>query len=89
MAVEARFYVAGVTQYASRAMAGYAAPVPVGEVEMRAATKAGNEKWASATPSGTFKMTVRGEALPWFVDRLGKDVRILIDDAPESSGDQS
>lgn len=82
MAVEARFYVAGITQYASRAMSGYAEPVPVGEVVMRAATKAGNEKWASATPAGEFKMTVRGEALPWFRDRLGKDVRILLDDVP-------
>jgi hypothetical protein len=82
MAVEARFYVSTITEHAPRAMTNYAAPVPVGEVTMRAATKAGNEKWASATPSGEFKMTVRGDALPWFKDRLGQDVRILIDDAP-------
>jgi hypothetical protein len=82
MAVEARFYVATITESAPRALSNYAEPVPVGEVLMRAATKNGNEKWASATPSGEFKMTVRGDALPWFKERLGQDVRILIDDAP-------
>lgn len=83
MAVEARFYVATITEHASRKLTGFAEPVPVGEVAMRAATKAGNEEWASSTPAGEFKMTVRGEALPWFKDRLGKDVRILIDDVTE------
>jgi hypothetical protein len=83
MAVAAQFYVSTITEHAPRAMGGYAEPVPVGEVTMRAATKKGNEKWASATPSGEFKMTVRGDALPWFKDRLGQDVRILIDDVPD------
>ena len=85
MAVQAQFFVSTITRHASRAMSGYAEPVPVGEVVMRAATKAGNEKWASATPAGEFKMTVRGEALPWFEERLGKDDRITLDDPPDDS----
>lgn len=83
MAVQAQFYVATITRHASRARTGYAEPVPIGEVMMRAATKAGNEEWASATPSGEFKMTVIGSALPWFEERLGQDVRITLDDPPE------
>jgi hypothetical protein len=84
MAVTARFYVAEITRRASAAMSGYAAPVPLGEVVMRPAYKDGaNKEWASATPSGEFKMTVRGEALPWFEDRLGKNLHITIEDAPE------
>jgi hypothetical protein len=85
MAVQAQFYVASLTRRAPRALQGYAEPVPVGDVEMRAATKAGNEAWASSTPSGTFSMTVIGSALPWFEERLGKDVRITLDDPPDGS----
>jgi hypothetical protein len=82
MAVAAQFYVWEVTKRPPNRMDAYAEPVPLGEVKMRAATKAGNEKWASATPSGEFHMTVRGDVLPWFEERLGQDVRIIIDDVP-------
>ena len=82
MAIRAKFYIATITRHASGAMNAYAQPVPIGEVVMRPVSRGGddNEQWASATPSGEFKMSVRGEALPWFEERLGKDVSILIDD---------
>ena len=69
-------------------MRGYAEPVPLGEVVMRPAYKSpANEAWASSTPSGEFKMTVRGEALPFFEDALGRDLHITIDLAPHELGD--
>lgn len=80
MAVQARFYVAEVTKRPSSRMGGYAAPVPVGEVTLRPAGGAGNEEWASATPSGEIRMTIRTEALDWFEERLGKDVAITFSD---------
>ena len=82
MAVRAKFYIAEITRRASGALTGYAQPVPAGEVVMRAVTRGGEEnaEWASATPHGEFKMTVRGEALPWFEEHLGKDVSIVIDE---------
>lgn len=84
MAVRARFYVATITQHASAALAGYAEPAPVGEVVMRPVTRgADNAEWASATPSGEYRMTVRGSAYPWFAERLGREVSITIEDAPE------
>lgn len=84
MAVTARFYVAEITRRASAAMTNYAEPVPLGEVVMRPAYKNGaNKEWASATPSGEFKMTLRGEALTFFEDHLGKDLHITIEAAPE------
>lgn len=82
MAVEARFYVAEITR---RAYGGqWAEPAPYGDVVLRPSTKGEqNKDWASATPVGEFKMTVNGPAFPWFDKRLGKDIRILMDDVPE------
>jgi hypothetical protein len=81
MAVEARFYVAEVTK---QAYGGYAPPAPAGRVKLGPSTRGDeNKKWASATPSGSIEMTVIGSALAWFEERLGKDIRILMDDAPE------
>lgn len=80
MAVRARFYVASITRRASSAMRGYAEPVPLGEVELRAVARGeANSVWASATPHGELKMTVRGEALPWFEQHLGEEVSILME----------
>lgn len=82
MAVRAKFYVAEVTRYANQVRAGYAEPAPRGTVVMRAVSRGEeNAEWASATPSGEFKMTVTGPAWPWFDERLGREVSILIDDA--------
>lgn len=83
MAVQARFYVAEINQYASQAQAIYASPAPVGVVKMRPVARGEhNAEWASSTPSGEFTMTVRGEAFPWFQARLGQEVAITIEDRP-------
>lgn len=83
MAVRARFYVATVTQHATAAREGYAEPKPMGEVVLRPATRGeANAEWASATPSGEFRMTVNGPAFPWFQERLGREVAITLDDVP-------
>ena len=65
--------VAEVTRRPSGRMGGYAAPVPLGEVVLRPVGGKGNEEWASATPVGEFKMTVRGEALGVFLDIMDSD----------------
>lgn len=76
MAVIARFYVAEVTKFAN---GGYAEPKPVGNVVMRPVTRGEpNRQWASSTPSGEFKMTVIGEAFPFFEENLGKEIEILL-----------
>jgi len=86
MAVRAKFFVATLTKHASglphgRTPDGWSPPIPVGEVVMRPVTRGEeNAQWASATPSGEFRMTIRGEALPWFEERLGGEVSILIED---------
>lgn len=82
MAVQARFYVAEVTKRPMGRMGGFAAPVPLGEVVLRPSTGKGNEEWASSTPSGEIRMTIRSEALDWFESRLGVDVAIRFDDIP-------
>ena len=89
MAVRAKFYIAAVEQYASQMQKGWAPPAPVGNVTMRPVSRGEeNAEWASATPTGEFKMTVRGDALPWFRENLGKEVFIHIDLAsPEETGD--
>lgn len=83
--VKAKFYVAEINQYASLA-ATHAAPVPAGVVVMRPVTRGPeNAEWASATPSGEFKMTVHGDAFPWFQKRLGREIAITLEDAqPEN-----
>lgn len=82
MSVKAKFYVAETHKYASQQQAGWAAPAPMGKVILRPVSRGeDNKEWASATPSGLFEMTVRGEAYPWFEERLGKEVSISITDA--------
>jgi len=77
--VKARFYVAEVTQ---QAYGGYAPPAPAGRVKLQASTKGEeNKEWASATPAGSFEMTIKsGPAFQFFLDRIGQDVSITIDD---------
>jgi hypothetical protein len=89
--VQARFYVHNVSHTA----------VPNGKnngpVELYPTTRGReNKTWAQATPSGNIKLTINGNALEWFMDRLGKDVAITFEDRPlicakckgELSGDQ-
>ena len=84
MAVQARFYVAEVTKRPSSRMNNYATPVPIGDVVLRPSGGAGNEEWASATPAGEFRMTIRTEALDWFEAHLGQDVAIAITEIPQT-----
>lgn len=82
MAVQARFYVGSIEQYASAA--GYADPAPKGVVKLKPVTRGpANKEWASATPSGEITMTVHGGAFPWFQERLGKEVAITFEDRPD------
>lgn len=83
MAVRAKFYVAEVAQFANQATAGYAAPAPRGTMLLRNVTRGEeNREWASATPQGELRMTVNGDAWPWFQQRLGSDVILTMEDAP-------
>jgi len=78
--IKAKFYVATITRHASATMSGYAEPVPLGEVVLRPVVRGEeNKEWASATPSGELRMTVRGRALPAFEKLLGEDVAITIE----------
>lgn len=82
MAVKARFFVAELTLYTND-LGGYADPPPMAKVVMRPVSRGeANKEWASATPSGEFQMTVRGSAVPFFYERLKKEVSITIEDIP-------
>ena len=81
MAVTARFFIQKIVKFAN---GGYAEPKPMGTVHLMPSTRGEeNKMWASATPSGSIEMTIRGDAFPWFEDRLGKDLHITFDDVPE------
>lgn len=82
MPTTARFYVSEVTLRPSGP--GFAAPAPHGSVVLTPAYRGGeNKAWASATPSGRIELTLSREALPWWQERLGRDLHITFDDAPE------
>ncbi|UQS95154.1 hypothetical protein Pam4_11 [Pseudanabaena phage Pam4] len=82
--MQARFYVATLTLHATgTSRPGYADPAPIAEVVLRPVTRGeANTMWASSTPAGEFRMTIRGTAVPWFQDRLGQEVAITLDDRP-------
>jgi hypothetical protein len=94
MGVQARFYIRDVRLfgYASRSSHGspqradgvtYAEPAPAGEVTMSPVTRGeANSVWASATPSGEIKMTIKSEAMQWFLDRNGQEIAITFEDRP-------
>jgi hypothetical protein len=75
MSVVARFYVATVSRHAGGSN---------GEVIMRPVTRGPeNKKWASATPTGEFKMSISNpEALAFFDGLLGDDVAITVEKRP-------
>lgn len=79
MAVVARFFCAVITT------SKWSPTSEQTEVTLQAATRGQeNKAWASATPSGKVTMTINNEAAgQWFRDRLGKDIAITFDDAPE------
>lgn len=75
MAVKARFAVNEITH--SKYGAGWASPAPVGRVKLSAATGAGNEEWASATPGGSIELVIGNpDALEFFNKNLGEVVEI-------------
>ena len=79
MAVVARFYCASITTTKWNPTSEQT------EVTLQASTRGTeNKAWAAATPAGQIKMTVNNEtAGQWFRDRIGKDIAITFEDAPE------
>ena len=74
MAVKCVFYVSGVEKRANG----------VGVLNAQAAAKGPYKEWAQFTPSGTLQITsLNPAATDWFLERIGKDVTILIDDETE------
>lgn len=81
--ITARFWVAQVTKHGfPNGTRGWADPAPAGQVVLSPVVGKENEPWASATPSGKIELTVRGSALPFFEERLGKALAITFDDVP-------
>lgn len=77
MAVVARFFVRDYSRHAwnPESLDVVLAPVTRG---------AENKAWATATPSGEFRMTIQNEAAAkFFLDRLGKELAITIEDRPD------
>lgn len=82
--VQARFYVAEITQSAY-------GPPGAASVKLQAVSRGDqNKDWASATPSGTITMTINNPpAAKYFADALGKDVAVtfrLVDVATPEDG---
>jgi hypothetical protein len=75
-AVEARFFVSGMTRRAYNPGAT--------DVELVAVSRGEhNKRWAQATPSGNIKMTIQNEgAAAWFTERLGQEVQVMFSPAP-------
>jgi hypothetical protein len=75
MAVKCVFYISGVEKRASG----------VGVVNAQAAAKGPYKEWSQFTPSGSLQITsLNPQATDWFIERIGKDVTVLIDDATEA-----
>ena len=77
MAVKARFYVSELKRQAYNPNAT--------TVTLNAVSRGEHNKvWASATPVGTLSMTVNNEsAAGFFSERLGTEVEITIEEAPQ------
>ena len=75
MAVKCVFYISGVEKRANG----------VGVVNAQPVAKGPYKDWAQYTPSGVLQITsLNHDATDWFLERIGKDVTILIDDATEA-----
>src|SRR6516164_6478384 len=74
--VKAKFFVAGV-----EVTGQYPEGSRQGNVRMQAVSRgAVNASWASATPSGEFKMYISNPgAFEWFLENAGKEVAITVD----------
>lgn len=80
--VKAKFYV-GSVQVHQVGPGGYrAGGVKSGQVHLHPVCRgAENKQWAQATPSGKIEMYVNGPAVEWFMERIGKELAITMDDA--------
>lgn len=75
MAVKCIFYIAGVEKRANE----------VGIVRCQAVAKGPYKEWAKFSPSGSLEITsLNPAATDWFLERVGKDVAILISDPTEA-----
>jgi len=75
MAVKCVFYITGVEKRANG----------VGVLNARAAAKGPYEEWSQFTPSGTLQISsLNPAATDWFLERIGKDVTLVIEDATEA-----
>jgi hypothetical protein len=75
MGVQAIFYVAEVTQKPSGAHT----------VKMNVVAKGPYAEYSKYSPSGSFEITsVNDATLPWFQERIGKDVRVRLDDPTDA-----
>jgi len=75
MAVKCVFYISGVEKRASG----------VGVVNANPVAKGPYKEWAQFTPSGQLQITsLNSAATDWFLERIGKDVTLTIDDATEA-----
>lgn len=84
MQVKARFYVAQVAKNAGSF--GNHLSVTLLPVTRKTGD---NVDWSKYTPSGKIEMTVSAEtgAFAWFEERIGKDVSLTFEDAPEVEGE--
>lgn len=71
MAVKCYFYIQGVEKRANG----------VGIVNANPVAKGPYAEWSQYTPSGSLQITsLNDAATEWFLERIGKDVSIVIDD---------
>jgi hypothetical protein len=72
MAVKCVFYITGVEKRANG----------IGVLNAQPVAKGPYQDWAQYTPTGTLQLTsLNPAATEWFMERIGKDVTLLIDDA--------
>lgn len=75
MAVKCVFYISGVEKRANG----------VGVLNAQPVAKGPYKEWAQYTPSGTLQITsLNPAATDWFLERIGKDVTLVIEDATEA-----
>ena len=75
MAVKCVFYISGVEKRANG----------VGVLNAQATAKGPYKEWAQFTPSGVLQISsLNPQATDWFLERIGKDVTLVIEDATEA-----
>jgi len=75
MAVKAIFYISGVEKRANG----------IGVLNAQATAKGPYKDWSQFTPTGTLQITsLNPAATDWFLERIGQDVVLTIDDVTEA-----